>query len=108
MRRSEFSSMRFRRTAGVLAAAGFLGMASPAFGHHLEKHFAVQPHAVVTLHNPDGMITVKSWSKPEVQVIADHASEKVEVDAEQMGNRVDLFTHLISHSISPDALRADY
>jgi DUF4097 and DUF4098 domain-containing protein YvlB len=43
-----------------------------------------------------------------VQVIADHASEKVEVDAEQMGNRVDLFTHLISQSISPEDLRADY
>jgi DUF4097 and DUF4098 domain-containing protein YvlB len=108
MRRNDFSSMRFSRAAGVLAAAGFLGMATPAFGHHLEKHFAVQPHAVVTLHNPSGMITVKSWSKPEVRVIADHASEKVEVDAEQMGNRVDLLTHLISQSVSPDDLRADY
>jgi len=41
-------------------------------------------------------------------VIATHTSDKVEVDAEQSGNRIDVMTHQISDSISPEDLQADY
>jgi DUF4097 and DUF4098 domain-containing protein YvlB len=41
-------------------------------------------------------------------VLANHASNKVEVDAQQTGNRVDLITHEIADNIAPDDLRADY
>lgn len=84
-------------------------LASPsAFAHHLEKQFTVEPHPLVTLHNPSGTVVISSWSKPTVMVVADHNSEKVEVDAEQVGNRVDIVTHVLAESVSPDDLRANY
>lgn len=94
-------------TAG-LASALFLIGATPASAHRLEKHFAVEARPILTVHNPNGTITIRSWNKPEVVVIADHASDKVEVDAEQLGNRVELLTHTLSDNINPDDLRADY
>jgi DUF4097 and DUF4098 domain-containing protein YvlB len=54
------------------------------------------------------MITVKAWTKAEVMVISTPASDKVDVDAEQMGNRVDISTHAVSQDVSSDDLRADY
>src|SRR5271156_5864356 len=73
-----------------------------------EQHFKVQTHPVVTLHNPNGMITVKAWTKAEEMVISTRASDDVEVDAEQMGNRVDVSTHPTSDNVAPDDMRADY
>src|SRR6202046_5334334 len=58
-----------------------------------EQHFKVQAHPVITLHNPNGTITVKAWTKAEVMVISNRASDGVEADAAQMGNRVDVSTH---------------
>ena len=94
--------------ASLAGAALLLGLPATASAHRIEKHFTVAEHAVVIVHNPNGLITVKSWAKPEVMVTADHASDKVEVDAEQNGNRVELMTHLLSENVSPSELRADY
>lgn len=101
---------RLRNSAklAILAGAFALGVAAPAEAHHLEKHFSVRSHPVIILHNPSGRITVKSWNKPEVQVIAEHSSNLVEVDALQKDNMVDLITHLLSENVSPDDLHADY
>lgn len=96
------------RAAYALAGVLLLATANPAFAHHLEKHFTVASHPIVTIHNPSGTITVKSWPKQEIAVSADHLSEKVEVEAEQNGNRVDLITHVISESASPADLEANY
>ena len=71
------------RAAYALAGVLLLATANPAFAHHLEKHFTVASHPIVTIHNPSGTITVKSWPKQEIAVSADHLSEKVEVEAEQ-------------------------
>ncbi|MGH9782351.1 MAG: hypothetical protein ACRD33_11105, partial [Candidatus Acidiferrales bacterium] len=95
------------RTAGGCAAILLLG-AAPLYAHHLEKQFTVQPHPLITLHNPSGTVTISSWDKSEVMVVADHASQKIEVDAEQNGNRVDVVTHQLSEQIAPDELRANY
>jgi DUF4097 and DUF4098 domain-containing protein YvlB len=73
-----------------------------------EQHFKVEAHPVVTIHNPNGMITVKAWTKAEVMVISTRASDYVEVDAEQMGNRVDVSTHAAADNVAPDDMRADY
>jgi DUF4097 and DUF4098 domain-containing protein YvlB len=93
-------------TAWVAAAVCFF--AAPAFGHHLEKHFAVDGHSVVTIHNPNGTVTIHSWNKPEVMVSADHTSDRVEVDATQMGNRIDLVTHSLGNSVTPEEFVANY
>ncbi len=73
-----------------------------------EQHFKVEAHPVITIHNPIGLITVKAWTKSEVMVISNRASDNVEVDAEQMGNRVDVSTHASSDNVAPDDMRADY
>lgn len=103
-----FSSKPMWRAASGCAVVLLLGAVSPLYAHHLEKQFAVQSHPLITLHNPSGTVTISSWDKPEVMVVADHGSEKIEVDAEQNGNRVDVVTHLLSESISPEELRANY
>lgn len=83
-------------------------LASVAFADHIEKHFKVEAHPVVTLHNPNGSVTVKAWTKPEVMVVATRATDQVEVDATQTGNRVDIMTHPVSDSTVPDGLRTDF
>jgi DUF4097 and DUF4098 domain-containing protein YvlB len=95
--------------AAILLAPGLLLLgASIASAHQLEKHFKVEPRSVITVHNPNGKVIIKAWTKSEVMVLANHASNKVEVDAQQTGNRVDLITHEIADNIAPDDLRADY
>lgn len=95
--------------AAILLAPGLLLLgASIASAHQLEKHFKVEPRSVITIHNPNGKVIIKAWTKSEVMVLANHASNKVEVDAQQTGNRVDLITHEIADNIAPDDLRADY
>jgi len=97
-----------RKTVILIASAVFLTAASPALAHQIEKHFKVEPRSVITIHNPNGKVIVKAWTKSEVMVIASHISDKVEVAAEQTGNRVDLMTHQLADTIAPEDLRADY
>jgi DUF4097 and DUF4098 domain-containing protein YvlB len=103
-----YRSVKATRALGILSIAAILGMAAPAWGHHLEKHFMVNAHPVVIVHNSSGTVTVKSWTRHEVQVLADHGSKLVEVDATQKGNLVYLLTHLLSENVNPEDLRADY
>lgn len=91
-----------------LFLTGALLFAVPAFAHRLEKHFKVDARPVVTIHNPEGMVTVRAWTKSEVMIVATHASANVEVEAEQMGNRVDISTRMLAENVSPADLRADY
>jgi len=97
--------------AAALLVPGILicGMASATPPpRRQEQHFKVEAHPVVTIHNPNGMVTVKAWTKAEVMVISTRASDYVEVDAEQMGNRVDVSTHAAADNVAPDDMRADY
>jgi DUF4097 and DUF4098 domain-containing protein YvlB len=96
------------KSAALLVSGLLLFGVPSASAHRLEKHFVVEVHPVVTIHNPNGMITVKAWTKREVMVVANHGSRDVEVDAEQMGNRVDVITHQLAESVGPEDLRADY
>jgi DUF4097 and DUF4098 domain-containing protein YvlB len=100
-----------RRLAG--GAAFFLlplvlFAAAPAQAHRLEKTFTVDGRPVITLRNAQGKIQVKSWKRSEVVIIADHASPRVEVDAEQRGNQIELVTHLLDENVGPSELTADY
>jgi DUF4097 and DUF4098 domain-containing protein YvlB len=84
--------------------------ASPARADHLEKHFKVDSRPEITLHNPNGTVVVKAWSKQEVMVIATRATDQVEVDATQTGNRVDIMTHPVSDAaaLASGDSRADF
>lgn len=81
----------------------------PAFAHHLQKHFKVGSHPVLTVRNSSGTVTIRSWQKPEVQVVASHNnSQKVEVSATQKGNMIEVATQILSDDVTPADLEADY
>jgi len=96
------------QTAAARPAGGSDRAAEPASPHRLDKRFAVNGRAMVTLRNAQGTIVVRSWQRSEVEIIANHASEGVEVDAGQSGNRIELVTHVLRDDVSPAELQADY
>jgi len=80
----------------------------PAGTHRVDKRFTVNGRAMVTLRNAQGTIVVKSWPRMEVEILSEHASEGVEVDAAQNGNRIELVTHVLRDDVSPQDLQANY
>jgi DUF4097 and DUF4098 domain-containing protein YvlB len=99
---------RVWKSAGLLVPGFLLFSVVPAAAQRLEKHFKVEARPVVTIHNPNGAITVKAWTRSEVLVIANLGSGHVDLDAQQNGNRVDVMTRQLTDSVSPEDLRADY
>jgi DUF4097 and DUF4098 domain-containing protein YvlB len=98
-----------KNTVVTLAAPLLLlGLAAPASAHRIEKRFPVELRPVVTIRNFHGRVNVKSWQKPEVLVVAEHVSEKSEVDADQVGNRIDIVTHLVTENVGAAELEANY
>jgi len=93
-------------TAPATAAAADSGAA--AAGHRLDKRFSVDGRAMVTVRNAQGTIVVKSWERSEVEILATHSSDGVEVDAVQNGNRIEVVTHVTKQGISPAELQANY
>src|SRR2546422_1092788 len=83
-------------------------LAVPASAHRIEKRFPVTGRPVITVHNANGRIEVKSWKKPEVVVVGNHASDRVEVDTEQAGTRIEVTTHVLTTNVQPSELQADY
>ncbi len=81
--------------------------ATPGFPDRSEQHFKVDARPVVTIHNPNGTITVRAWTKQDVMVVAKRATDQVAVDSEQNGNRVEVTTRQVSTTAAPDDLRAD-
>jgi DUF4097 and DUF4098 domain-containing protein YvlB len=96
------------KVAGVLVPTLLLLGVLPASADKIQRHFKVDARPVVTIHNPNGTITVRAWTKSEVMVVATRATDQVVVDAEQTGNRVDVITRQVSDSASPESTRADY
>jgi len=72
-----------------------------------ELHFTVGPRAGVSVMNPYGSISVKPSSGNTVTVVAILHSDKVEVDNNQSGNRVDIQSHLLPGADSESG-RVDY
>lgn len=93
---------------GPVVALAFALAGTPAIAHRIQKRFNVASHPLVTIHNSSGKITVRTWQKPEVQVIGDHKSQKVEVDAEQKGNMILVATHILTDDVTPADLEANY
>jgi DUF4097 and DUF4098 domain-containing protein YvlB len=102
------SSHRCAYSAAALAAALLATMASPAFAHKENKHFVVRPHPVIVLHNSVGTITIHSWPKSAVDIVADHSSSQIEIQASQQDNLIEISTHLLSENVSVQDMRTDY
>jgi DUF4097 and DUF4098 domain-containing protein YvlB len=101
-------SRRFTwKSAGVLVPGLLFLCATPALAQRMEKHFKVDARPVVTIHNPNGTVTVKAWTKQEVMVSASRTAGQVDIDAEETGNRVDIATRELVEA-GPDDFRADY
>ena len=87
----------------LLCAGLFLWPAAAvAAGQHIEKHFSVQGRPVVAIHNvANGRIEVKSWKNPEVVITGTRSSDKVAVDMEQAGDRIDVTSSIVDSSAQP-------
>ncbi len=72
-----------------------------------EFHFTVGPRAGISVMNPYGSISVKPSLNNTVAVIAVLHSDKVEVDNNQSGNRVDIQSHLLTGA-DAESGRVDY
>src|SRR5271169_6842256 len=95
------------KAAGLLIP-GLLLCSAASAGDRIERHFKVDAHPVITIHDPNGTVTVRAWTKSDVMVVSKRATTQVEVDAEQNGNRVDILTRQISNTAAPDDLRVDF
>jgi DUF4097 and DUF4098 domain-containing protein YvlB len=93
--------------AGVAAAGLLLASAAGAQTHRTERHFTVEGNPVVTVQNPSGRILVKAWDKHEVMVVG-HAGANVEVDSEQVGNRIEVATRPGASTAAVGDLKTDY
>lgn len=87
-----------------LVAAGVLLLPSGGFaGQKLEKHFQVSGRPVVVIQNvANGRIEVKSSRNKEVVVTGSQPSDKISVDTEQAGDRIDV-TATVADSSAPPA-----
>ena len=95
---------------GVMAAtmaATALALDANGSDSHKEFRFNVGPRAGVSVYNPYGSISVKPSTGNVVIIDATLASDKVEVDNNQMGNRVEIESHLLPGADSQSG-RVDY
>jgi DUF4097 and DUF4098 domain-containing protein YvlB len=95
------------KRAAKLVAIGVVVAGTLVAESKKEFHFAVGPKAGVSVMNPYGSISVRPSLNNTVVVNAVLHSDKVEVDNNQNGNRVDIQSHLLAGADS-DSGRVDY
>jgi len=98
--------MAVKRTA-KLVAIGVIVAGALVAESKKELRFTVGPKAGVSVMNPYGSIWVRPSTNNTVVVNAVLHSDKVEVDNNQNGNRVDIQSHLLAGADS-DTGRVDY
>jgi DUF4097 and DUF4098 domain-containing protein YvlB len=82
--------------ATTLVAVGVMLAGTLVAQTKKEYHFTVGPRAGVSVTNPFGSISVRPSSNNTVVVNAVLHSDKVEIDSNQSGNRVDIQSHLLA------------
>jgi DUF4097 and DUF4098 domain-containing protein YvlB len=100
-----------RNILPVIGAGFLLWPCAPAQANtqRLEKHFAVKGRPVVVIHNVgNGRIEVKSWKNSEVVVTGTNASEKIVVETEQAGDRIDVTSTVVDFTAKPSEMEADF
>jgi putative adhesin len=81
----------------------------PAATQRFEKHFPVNGRPVVVLQNiANGRIEVRSSKNAEVVIAGTQASNKVSIDAEQAGARIDVTASVQDATATPDELEANF
>ncbi len=95
------------RRATKLVALGVIVAGTLVAESKKEFRFAVGPKAGVSVMNPYGSISVKPSLNNTVVVNAVLHSDKVEVDNNQNGNRVDIQSHLLAGA-DAESGRVDY
>src|SRR3974377_1504422 len=90
-------------------SAGVAGTASAGRAtEEQEKHFNVSGRPIVTLNNiVNGRIEVKSWKNPEVVVNTSFVPGKVSIDAEQVGDRIEINATSLVNSSQPHEVEAN-
>ena len=98
--------------SGALSAGLFFCAAIPALAttpEHQERHFAVKGHPVVVLQNiVNGRIEVKSSKNSEIIVGSTAVAEKVAIDIEQVGDRIDISATSLATSSDPHEVEANF
>jgi len=100
-----------RHVLPVLGAAIFLCSAGPAkaTGQRVERQFTVQGRPVVMIQAvTSGRIEVKSSKNPQVIVSASRASDKIAIDIEQAGDRIDVTAIILDPSAQPSELESNF
>jgi hypothetical protein len=95
----------------VLGAAMLLWPCIPAEAapQRVEKHFTVKGRPVVVIRNiGNGRIEVKSWKNAEIVVTGTKASEKIAVETEQAGDRIDVTSSVVDPSASAREMEANF
>jgi DUF4097 and DUF4098 domain-containing protein YvlB len=87
----------------------FPSVPAEAAAQRLEKHFSVKGRPVVVIHNiGNGRIEVKSWKNAEVVVAGTKASDKIAVDTEQAGDRIDVTSSVVDGTAKPSEMEANF
>ena len=104
--RTTMSNLGSGLAAGVLLlAAG----APEAAAQRLEKHFAVKGRPVVIIENvANGRIEVKSWKNAEVVITEIQPSNKIGIETEQVGDRIDLIANVLDATGLPSETAANF
>jgi len=100
-----------RHVLPVLGAAIFLCSAGPAkaTGQRVERQFTVQGRPVVMIQAVTSVrIEVKSSKNPQVIVSASRASDKIAIDIEQAGDRIDVTAIILDPSAQPSELESNF
>ena len=101
-----------RSVLPLLGAGVFLwsaGSAGAATAQKTEKHYTVTGRPVVVIHNiGNGRIEVKSAKNSEVLVSATQTSDKVSVDIEQAGDRIDVTSVLVDLAAQPNETEVNF
>src|SRR5579862_427568 len=88
-------SGRTIKLVAVGAVVGAITVGTLVAETHKEFHFNVGAKAGITVNNPYGSISVKPSTGNTVTVNAVLSSDKVEIDSDQVGNRVEIQSHLL-------------
>src|ERR1700720_1044469 len=108
----KLSTVVRRRTILSLIGASVLlwsGMPADAAPQRVEKHFTVKGRPVVVIRNVgNGRIEVKSWKNSEVVVTGTKASEKIAVETEQAGDRIDVSSSVVDATASAKEMEANF